>query len=610
MKLLPLKEKIGIEYMDGSRGTPIRYYVQLRHKVKGTNGTRWFKIKYLVANIPEGLVLGLTWLAFADPDISFRTKELRWRDNAKVIQVRKARKRIVQGEIAANEPPPWVQAEFPKVLAPQAIALPPHRPGLDYRIVLKPGFEPRREKNRSYSPAERRVFADLAEEQVKQGLWKISDSPQAVQMLLAAKAGAVEMKDKRPCIDYRPLNKWIIDDAFPIPIIKDLMSDLAGKKFLTSLDLPKAYWTIRLADKETQQLMAFYCDGKLYEPLVMQFGTKTAVAHFQRVITTVLGDVIGKGVLAYLDNIVVGADTQEEHDRLLRITLQRLQDQGFSIQPKKCEWSKQEIQFCGFLISAEGVRLDPAKLEAIREWQPPRHGGALAKTKVREFLGFCNFYRMSVESYSEIAVPLTELTGSTAQWRWGPPQEAAWALLKTAILSAPILAPYNEYLPIEIHTDASDSAIAATIEHRYVCGHTQPIAFFSKKLGKAEQNYTVHDKELLAIVKTFREFRSWLHGSPDPIKVWSDHAALKHFLTTTKLTQRHARWAESLGEFRFVIQHVKGRENRAADALSRKDATSEKKGGGESPLKLENFAPIGATYKGRVTRFWERVRSY
>lgn len=611
LRMWPLGHPIGIEFMNGQRGKPITHYVQETHRFTATNGTRRFKLKYLVADIPEGFVLGLQWLRFADPDVGFREGRLTWREASGVVLGRKARQRIIQGAIQANEPPEWVKRDFPEVLAPRPTALPPHRGKLDYRIVLKPGFEPRREKNRSFSPEERRAFADLAKEQADElGLWEISDSPQAVQMLWAAKAGATTVAEKRPCIDYRRLNEWIVDDAFPIPVIKDLMTDLAGKKYLTSLDLPKAYWSIRMADKETQSLAAFICNNTLYEPRVLQFGLKTAVAHFQRVITTVLGDVIGRGVHAYLDNIVLGADTIEEHDRLLRITLTRLRENGFSIQPKKCEWQKQEVQFCGFLVSNEGVRLDPEKLRAIHEWEPPRQGGALAKTKVREFLGFCNFYRMAVERYSEIAFPLTTLTGANAEWKWGPAEETAWGLLKAAILAAPILAPYDERLPIEVHTDASDAATAATVEHRYACGHTQPIAFFSKKLKKAEQNYTVHDKELLAIVQTFKEFHSWLHGSPEPVKVWSDHQALKHFLSTTKLTQRHARWAEILGEFRFSIQHVKGRENRAADALSRKDASAETAGGGVSPLKIEHFQPIGATYAARLARFRERVSSY
>jgi hypothetical protein len=573
--------------MDGGWGERITHATWQKVRIPGKNGTRTFTIKYLIADIPEKMVLGFTWLCFANPDIDWPRRAFRWRKPETVLSMRKARQRIIQGEIQANEPPEWVKQEFKDVVTPRAWdgELPPHRPGLDYQVKLKPGFKPHREANRSFSPEERRLFAELEQKEVSARRWRTSNSPQAVQMLWAAKAGG----EKRPCTDYRRLNQWIVDDAYPIPVIKDLMTDVAGCKYLTSLDLPRAYNEVRIADKETEDLLAFICNGKLYAPTVMQFGSKTAVAHFQRFIMSVLGDVIGRGCYAYLDNIIIYANTPEDSQRIIRTVLERLRQAKLTLQPKKCEWEKNEVQFCGFMVSEEGVRMDPEKIRAIQEWEPPRTGGAQAKTKVREFVGFCNFYREGIPDFSTIATPLTNLTKPKSPWKWGSQEEASWALLKTAVLAAPVRAAYDERVPIELHTDASDEGIAATIEHRYHCGHKRPIAFFSKKLGQAERNYTVHDKELLAIVKAFAHFRSWLHGSPEPIKVWSDHKALTHFLTTTKLTQRHARWAELLGEFRFQIHHVAGRENRAADALSRKD-WSGNPAPAVSPLRKEHFA--------------------
>jgi hypothetical protein len=590
-----LKQVVNIEYMDGKWGTPITHATWQKQRIQTENGWREFTIKYLLADIPEGMVLGRSWLGYANPDIDWATGKLRWRSMRKVlrarqintVQARKARQQIIQGAIQYNEAPDWVKHEFPDVLAPQPKGLPPSRPGFDYVVNLKPGFVAKRQPNRSFSPGERKMFAELEKCEVEAQRWELSQSEQAVQMLWAAKAGG----EKRPCIDYRPINAWMVDNAFPIPVIKDLMTDIAGCTHISSLDLPKAYWSIRIADNRSKDLLSFYCNNALYRPTVMQFGSKTAVAHFQRFITHTLRGLIGRGVHAYLDNIVVYANSQAEHDRLLRATLAALRKEKISIQPKKCEWSKTEVQFCGFLVSKDGVRLDPEKVRAIQEWQPPpKEGGARAKTKVREFLGFCNFYRDHIERYSEIAVPLTRLTGLKTEWSWGPKEKASWQMLKTAVLSAPVLAAYDEKLPIEVWTDACDSAIAGIIHHRYANGTKKPLAFYSKKLDKAEQNYTVHDKELLAIVKTFHHFRSWLHGSPEPIKVWSDHKALQHFLTTTNLTQRHARWAEKLAEFRFQIHHTPGRANAAADALSRKDDNGLGSGGGVAPLSIEHFA--------------------
>jgi hypothetical protein len=585
MKIYTLETPIRLYLMDGKTTQDIRQATWQKMHLQGTNGVRRFLIQYLVCDIPEDMVLGMRWLAFANPAINWKTRQVTWTTDEKA---RQQRTRIVQSAIEANEPPAWVLRDFQDVLQPRKTGtLPPHRPGIDYEVKLKPDFRPARQKNRSFSPGERRMFAELAEEETKAGRWRISDSPQAVQMLWAVKAGG----KKRPCQDYRPINMGMVDDAYPIPIIRDLLTEAAGRQFYTSLDLPRAYNEIRIKDKFSEDMLSFYCNDKLYAPTVMQFGSKTAVSHFQRFIHLVLDDLVGKGVLAYLDNVMIYADTLEEHDRLLRAVLTRFREWQLPIQPSKCEWQKDEVQFCGFMIGKLGMRLDPEKVKVISEWQPPTPelAESVKRTRIREFVGFCNYYREAVPDFSKIVTPLTDLTGK-APWKWGDEQDTAWKLLKTAVLSSVVMAAYDERLPIETHTDASDRTIASVVEHRYTCGHTRPLAFYSRKLNPAERNYTVHDKELLAIKETFRHFRSWMHGSPEPVKVWSDHKALQHFLTTTKLTQRHARWAQELGEFRFQIQHVKGTDNTVADVLSRKEGGWQEEQEGRV-LEEGHFAP-------------------
>lgn len=586
LKSKKLAQPVSVEYMDGRLGH-VTHATWQQVRVQGDNGIRRFTVKYLVIPGTEGFTLGMTWLEYADPDLSFKNKTLKWR--GPILHCRKARTRIIQGEIQSNEPPAWVKTKHPEVLVPRTSGLPPHREGLDYEVKLKPGFVPKRQPTRRYSPEERSLFYTLGNEEELSGRWRIGKGPQAVQMLWAAKAGG----KKRPCVDYRPLNEWIIDDAYPLPRIKDLMTDIAGCKVITSLDLPKAYNEIRNKDERTEDLLAFYCGSKLYAPRVMQFGSKTAVAHFQRFIMVVLGDLVGRGVHAFLDNIIVFARSQKEHDGLLDETLKRLHQNHLTIQPAKCEWSKQEVQFCGFLVGTEGIRLDPEKLRAIADWKAPsKDRPEPLKTQIREFLGFCNFYRDAVKMYSDIAAPLTALTSATVPWQWGKAEEASFRLLKMAILTAPVRAAFDETLPKEVHTDASDRGVGGTVEQVYPDGTKKPIAFFSGKLDKHQLNYATHDKELLAIVKTFRFAEEWLLGSPKPINVWTDNASLKWFLGKQNLNQRQVRWAEELAKFRFVIHHIPGRTNQAADALSRMHG-AETERVQESPLRTEHFAPEG-----------------
>jgi hypothetical protein len=590
-KLVPLKRKMQLRYMDGSKSPIATHGTSQGYKINGKK----LKIHYVVAEIQDNVVLGLNFLAKANPLIDWTEGKLQWRAQPPTtilaVQARKARKTIIQSEIRHNEPPDWVKQKHRAVMIPRGKGrLPPSRGELDYVIKMKPDWKPRRDKPRRFSDEERKMFRALAEEQVATGFWiPGSKSPQCSQMLWAAKAGG----KKRPCHDYRYVNTGIIDDAYPVPVISDLMMDLAGKKYLTSLDLPNAYYNILISDPFTRQMLAFQCGEQQYEPAVVQFGSKTAVAWFQRFITWVLRRNVGKGVLAYLDNIVVYADSQEEHDRLLSETLEDLLKEDLRIRPEKCEWNKEEVFFCGYLISADGIRLDPAKLQAIRDWRIELNAPESEKrTAVREFLGFCNFYKTHVSHFSDIAIPLTELTSKNKPFVWGLREQTSFDMLKKAILLSPTTKPRDHSKPIEAHTDASDGAIAGCVSERAPNGTLRPLGFYSKKLNPAERNYTVHDKELLAIVKTFEAFRHWLHGTKEPVKVWSDHAALKHFLTTTKLTQRHARWAEKLGEYRFKIFHLPGRANRAADALSRKDSHDGKQieSGGVRPLSQENFS--------------------
>lgn len=572
IKTKPLKHKVQLVYMDGLSKAIITHATWQTVKIPGTNGIKTFRIKYLVAPIPEGFVLGATWLAYADPDISWRRKALRWREEETVISARRARKRIIQSEVPYNEPPDWVKKKHPKVLDQSSNdTLPPHRPEFDYEVIMKPGFKPRKEPPRSYSAEERRMFRELGDREYKAGRWRLGSGPQAVQMLWAAKAG----NDKRPCHDFRPINPWIVDNVFPIPSIKEMMEDIGGSMYFTSLDLPKAYNKIRIKNKESEDLLAFYCGDILYAPRVMQFGSKTAVSHFQKVITTILRDKIGKGVRVYLDNIAIYTKTEKEHDEIVDWVLTQLEKNDFNIQPKKCEWYKDEIQFCGYLIGRQGIRFDPAKIQAITEWLPPKSSDPLKRTKIREFVGFCNYYRDGIKDFSTIAKPLTDLTSKKREFKWTKEHTASWQLLKMAAISAPVRAAYDANVPIEIFSDASNDGTGGVIQHRYPDGTTRPIAFHSSKFKPAERNYDTHDRELLAIVKIFKAFHSWLHGTKEPIKVWCDHRALVHFLTKRNLTARQARWAEILSQYNFKIQYVKGKENVAADALSRMHSTTE-----------------------------------
>ena len=209
--------------------------------------------------------------------------------------------------------------------------------------------------------------------------------------------------------------------------------------------------------------------------------------------------------------------------------------------------------------------MEPTKIEAIRTWPTPK-----TTTEVRGFIGFANFYRMFIRNFGDIARPLHELTKKDKEFKWEEEHEQAFRQICEAIMSDPVLVLPDPRKPYEVETDASDYAIGGQLGQRDEQGKLHPVAFFSKKLDGPRLNYPIHDKELLAIIEAFQEWRPYLSGTTHEVQVYTDHKNLRYFTTTKVLNGRQTRWAEFLSEFNFVIHYKKGSENARADALSRR----------------------------------------
>jgi len=205
-------------------------------------------------------------------------------------------------------------------------------------------------------------------------------------------------------------------------------------------------------------------------------------------------------------------------------------------------------------------------------------------TEVQSFLGFANFYRRFIQDYSRVARLLTELTKKTDKWAWNNEADAAFTELKQRFTTAPILAHFDAQKPVIIETDASDFAIGAVLSQRDNEGRLHPVAFHSRKFQPAEINYKIHNKELLAIVDTFKHWRPYCEEAAHQVQVFSDHQNLEYFTTTKVLNRRQARWAQELAGIDFRIYYRLGTENGKPDALSRCSEYRREKGGVENEL--------------------------
>jgi hypothetical protein len=337
---------------------------------------------------------------------------------------------------------------------------------------------------------------------------------------------------------------------------------LRQAKYFTKIDLRGAYNLLRIAEGEEWKT-AFRTRYGLFEYLVMPFGLTNAPASFQHLMNHNFRTMLDHYVICYLDDILIYSDTLEEHYQHVTSVLETLRKAGLFAKAEKCEFHQHSVEFLGFIVGRDGITMDVKKVQSILDWPTPTN-----LFEVRSFLGFCNFYRRFIASYSSIAHPLTQLTREDTPFLWTDKHTQAFNKLKNAFTSATLLAHFNPEKPLVLETDASDFALAGILSQESEEGILKPIAFFSRKMVPAELNYEIHDKEMLAIISCFKEWRQYLEGTFT--EVLTDHKSLEYFTTTKQLNRRQGRWSQFLQDFHFIIKYRPGSQGTKPDALTRR----------------------------------------
>ncbi|QRV99683.1 Retrotransposable element Tf2 protein [Ceratobasidium sp. AG-Ba] len=331
----------------------------------------------------------------------------------------------------------------------------------------------------------------------------------------------------------------------------------------TKLDLHSGYNNVRIKEGDEWKT-AFRTKYGLFESLVMPFGLTNAPAVFQRFMNDIFRDILDIYVIVYLDDILIFSNNREEHVQHVREVLTRLQKHNLFCNPEKCHFAVTTVTYIGLVITPEGISMEKEKVKAIMEWPAP-----LTVKQVQSFLDFANFYHRFIENFSRIARPLHILTHLEQPWVWGDEQQAAFDAIKEAISKEPVLAHPNENEPYQLETDASGTAMGAVLSQRQPDGRLHPVAFMSMSFSPAELNYNTHDKELLAIVRSFEHWRIFLEGTEQPVLVLCDHKNLEGWKHSRNFHRRHARWHLMLASYNFVIEHRSGKQSEKPDALSR-----------------------------------------
>ncbi|KAK3573775.1 hypothetical protein QTP86_032955 [Hemibagrus guttatus] len=425
---------------------------------------------------------------------------------------------------------------------------------------------------------EAKAMEEYIEEALAVGQIRPSTSPAAAGFFFMGK------KDRGlcPCIDYRGLNAITICYPYPLPLVPAALEQLRGAKFFTKVDLLSAYNRFRIREGDEWKT-TFHATHGHYEYLVMPFGLTNAPVVFQSLINEVFQDILGKWVIAYIDDILVYSTSLEEHVRHVREVLSRLQRHHLFVKPEKCEFHQTTMTFLGYVIMRQGVKMDVTKVQVVTEWPSPT-----TVKELQQFLGFANFYRHFIRNYSSVAGPLTSLLKEKPRrLTWTDQAQAAFQQLKDCFTTAPIL--HHPDLPFVEEVDASSSGIGAMLSQRHgIPGKLLPCAFYSRKLTAVEANYDVGNRELLSIKAVLEEWQYWLEGARHLFLVLTDHRNLEYLRSAKRLNPRQARWALFFTHFQFSVTYRPGSKNCKADALSKQFKVSSK------PIQPDLILPVAA----------------
>lgn len=421
--------------------------------------------------------------------------------------------------------------------------------------------EPIKQRYYRLSPEKKRIITEQVDEMLSLGVISPCESPWSSPVLVVGK------KDGKPrfCLDSRKLNSVTKKDAYSLPYVSEILDNLKNARFLSSIDLSKAFWQIPI-HRPDREKTAFYVPGRgTFMFNVTAFGLTNAPATQQRLVDSLFMPDFELKVFCYLDDVIIISETFDEHVSLLNRVLTKLGNANLTINFEKCQFFRDSLKYLGYVIDSHGLRTDPDKVQAIVNYPVPTN-----KKEVKRFLGTASWYRRFIPNFSTIAGPLNKLTSTkktSPPFEWTPEASKAFKTLKNCLVHAPVLACPDFTLPFEVHTDASDYGVGGMLS-QVVNGVEHPVAFMSRSLTGPERNYSVTEREALAVLTALEHWRCYLENGR-PFTVYTDNSALKWFLTLTNPTGRLARWGVRLSAFDLIIKHRRGKDNVIPDSLSR-----------------------------------------
>lgn len=349
----------------------------------------------------------------------------------------------------------------------------------------------------------------------------------------------------------------------PPPRPDEMFDGLGDASFFSKLDLKTGFHHIRVNPDDVEKT-AFNTKYGQFEYLVMPMGLCNAPATFQTLMNRIFRDCIDVFMVVYMGDLLVFSQTRETHLEHLQILLERLRSEQLYLSPRKCSFTQEETAFLGMVVGRKGIWINPDKAKVVHTWPKP-----WTVRELRSFIGLLQFFRRLIMEFSGIAAPLTNLTRKDSTiHEWDASCDAAFASLKSAITSAPILVAPDWTRKLRCHVDASQLAVGGTLTQHCAAGAERVVSYFSKKISDTEQDYTANERELLGLVYFLKRFRCYFEGSS--FEVITDNQELNHFFIKPHMSRKEARWLDLLSQFGIKeVTLQPGRVHVLGDVLSR-----------------------------------------
>lgn len=366
----------------------------------------------------------------------------------------------------------------------------------------------------------------------------------------------------RPVINYGVLNSKIETVDYPLGNINDCYQYLHDAKFYSVLDLANSFHQITLS-KDSRKYTSFSVGNyQKFQWKRIPYGMNLGSGLLSGYLDKIFYQEKFKYLISYVDDLIIYSKTIEEHKVHLENVFKKLFVNNLTVNPEKMKLCFQEISFLGNLISHNEIKIDPDRTKAVLQCKRPS-----TKKEVARFIGMCSYLSRYIPNYSIIAAPINELRKKNTKFKWTQQCECSFQKLKEIICSPPVLKIPDVNSDFELYTDASELGCGGVLMQKDDAGVSKPVAYFSKKFTESERSLSVYQKEALAIVLSFNKFESYLEHRE--FRLYSDNSALSYVLKHYRKINKLGRWCEQILKFKFIVHHVKGKDNQLADFLSR-----------------------------------------